>query len=167
MKQSLLDRLKGLMDKIEGELRSITTAMENIKRELSRHADGKILKGDELVGWLGEIYCKLMLNGTLVSDQYEYDFQSGDMRVSVKARKGWNSGWNTTSGISKLEGEGCLTHLMFIHFEDDFSIQEVWLYPWAELRDGNRFKEKKVKGEHCYYTFRVRPAEDENYRIYP
>ena len=155
------------MDQISGELNNITTAMNNVKVILSRHTDGKNLKGDELVGWLGEICGKLMLNGTLVGDEFQHDFEYGDRRVSVTARKGWNSGWNTTSGISKLEGEGCPTHLMFIHFDDDFSIQEVWLYPWTELLDGNRFKEKKVHGEHRYYTFRVRPAEDEKHRIYP
>ena len=31
-----------------------------VKRTLIPHADGKLLKGYELVGWLGEVYIKLL-----------------------------------------------------------------------------------------------------------
>jgi len=35
----------------------------------------KTLKGNELVGWLGEIYTKIVLNGHLVDDSYEHDVE--------------------------------------------------------------------------------------------
>ncbi|MDI6903003.1 MAG: hypothetical protein QMC77_04630 [Methanocellales archaeon] len=65
------------LEQLESELwkhfGAINEAQRSIKQKLSQYADGKNLKGDELVGWLGEIYGKLILDGTLVSDDLEHD----------------------------------------------------------------------------------------------
>ncbi len=97
--------------KLEAECQALFSKLASLQKEihekLSLRADGKKLKGNELVGWLGEIYGKLFFNGTLVDDREEHDFVSkGGLRVSVKTRKGWNSGWKQTSAIPKIEGKG-------------------------------------------------------------
>jgi len=52
------------------------------------------LKGGEIVAWLGEICCRQLLNGKLVPDDLEYDVLTPEgNRISVKTRKGENSGW--------------------------------------------------------------------------
>lgn len=62
----------------------LAVLQKEIRDKLLDHADGKHLKGDELVGWLGEIYGKLLYDGTLVGDGEEHDFISNDCRrVSV------------------------------------------------------------------------------------
>jgi len=137
-----------------------------IKQELSGYADGKTLKGDEIVGWLGEIYGKLLLGGTLVSDDEEHDFEVGDWRISVKTRKGFGSGWKRTSAIPKIEGEDCPTHLMFVHLNNDYTIRSIWLFPWKCLLENGRFVEHVVRGEHRSYYFTINPERDRDYLIF-
>ncbi len=94
-----------LESELEKHFARIERQLTIIRRKLTEHADDKFLKGDELVGWLGEIYGKLLLNGVLVQDDLEHDFETPDGRkISVKARKGWGSGWNRSSAIPKIEG---------------------------------------------------------------
>ena len=54
----------------------LATLQNQIREKLSGYADGKHLKGNELVGWLGEIYGKLLLDGKLVHDREEHDCPS-------------------------------------------------------------------------------------------
>ena len=91
---------------LEQECRALFTELaslqDKIRVKLNAYADGKTLKGNELVGWLGEIYGKLLLDGKLVHDREEHDFVCADgSRVSVKTRKGFGTGWQRTSAIPK------------------------------------------------------------------
>ena len=154
-------------EKLEKKLRSqyeaINQAIDNIRKELERHANGKKLKGDEIVGWLGEIYAKFLLDGTLVPDNLDYDVQTGAKKVSVKARKGLNSGWRRSSDIPRVYGKGCPTHLMFLHFNDDYSLEKVWLYPWADLVRDDRFRKHNVRGNFKAFYFFVNEKKDDKY----
>lgn len=162
-KQKILNLQCELMNEFE----TIRKATQNIRIILERYADGKVLKGDEIVGWLGEIYGKLLFNGRLVGDENEHDFETTDgKRISVKTRKGYGSGWNNTSAIPKIKGEDCPTHLMFIHLDDDYTVAEIWLYPWDDLLKNNRFKVHKVRGAFRSYRFRVNVENDYEYLIY-
>lgn len=159
------------LEQLEAELQEHFTVINKEKRaiqeKLQVFADGKNLKGDELVGWIGEIYCKLLLNGILVSDDNEHDFETekGD-RISVKTRKGKEKGWNKTSAISKIEGEDCPTHLMFIHLNNDYSIDKIWFFPWRDILKSGRFKEHIVRGSHRSYYFQLSPENDKKYVCY-
>jgi hypothetical protein len=145
----------------------LTSLQKEIREKLSIHADGKKLKGNELVGWLGEIYGKLLFDGRLVDDREEHDFVSGaGFRVSVKTRKGWNSGWKQTSAIPKIEGSDCPTHLLFIHLNDDFSIDRIWLFEWSHLVAKNRFSIHKVRGTQRSFIFHVDETKDKAYVVY-
>ena len=154
---------KKLEKKLLPESKTINKAIENIRKELERYADGKELKGDEIVGWLGEIYAKLLLDGNLVPDDFKYDVQAGNKKVAVKARKGRKSSWKRSSAIPKIEGRGCPTHLMFFHLNDDYSIDRVWLYPWTDLVKGKRFRKHIVRGNFRSYYFRVDVEKDNKY----
>lgn len=94
------------LEQIESDLKEhfkiITKEQTTIREKLEYYSDGKKLKGDEIVGWLGEVYCKLLFDGKLVSDDKEHDFETtkGD-RISVKARKGNGKGWNRTAQYLK------------------------------------------------------------------
>jgi hypothetical protein len=54
---------------LERECKSLFTVLSSlqstIRDKLTAYADGKTLKGNELVGWLGEIYGKLLLESAL------------------------------------------------------------------------------------------------------
>lgn len=152
---------------LESDLTSLfhqlTSLQADIKKRLIREADGKTLKGNELVGWLGEIYGKLLLDGKLVSDREEHDFICKDGRtVSVKTRKGWGSGWKQTSAIPKIDGEECPSDLMFVHLNDDYSLDRVWLYSWKEVLEAGRFTSHVVRGQHRSYIFKVDEKRDKN-----
>ena len=109
---------------LECEFHALFKQLEHLQsqihQKLSSYADGKTLKGNELVGWLGEIYGKLLLDGKLVNDSEEHDLVTpAGWRVSVKTRKGFKSGWRQSSAIPKIEGQECPTHLLFAHLNDD------------------------------------------------
>ncbi|MFM7070385.1 MAG: hypothetical protein ACKO38_01145 [Planctomycetota bacterium] len=137
-----------------------------IRTKLATYADDKNLKGNELVGWLGEIYAKLILGGQLVDDSEEYDVIVGDMRVSVKARKGSKKGWHRSSAIPRIEGEGCPTHLLFVHLKDDYSLDRIWLFEWNTLVRAGRFTSHKVRGTHRSYVFHIDERKDEEFVVF-
>lgn len=159
--------LERLYLKLQKHISAMNQEQEAICNKLTRYSDGKKLKGNELVGWLGEIYGKLFLGGTLVSDDLEHDFVTKDgKRVSVKARKGNKSGWKRTSAIPRIEGTSCPSHLMFVHLDDDYSVDRIWLYKWQCLRNSGRFKEHIVRGSRRSFYFEVHPESDIKYLIY-
>jgi len=151
---------------LQEDFDAILKAKRIVREKLLKYSDGKVLKGDEFVGWLGEIYGKILLGGSLVDDSFEWDFITADeKRVSVKTRKGWNSGWRTTSAIPKVEGEDCPSHLMFVHLDDDYTVERIWLYPWKDLLRSNRFAKHMVRGNLRSYKFRVMEG-DRRYIVY-
>ena len=159
------------LDRVEKDFNSLfhllSITQKQIHDRLEEHADGKVLKGNELVGWLGEIYTKIICGGYLVDDSYEHDVETDDgVTISVKTRKGTNSGWQRTSAIPKIEGEECPSHLMFVHLKDNYSVNSMWLYPWQDLYDSDRFKKHIVRGNFRSYYMSVNPQKDGKYKIY-
>jgi len=156
---------------LEAEYQALFSKLASLQNEIRErlviHADGKNLKGNELVGWLGEIYGKLLFDGSLVNDREEHDFVSADgKRVSVKTRKGWNSGWKQTSAIPKSEGSDCPTHLLFVHLNDHYSIDRMWLLDWHQLADEDRFKKHMVRGAQRSFIFAIDEVRDKPYVVY-
>jgi hypothetical protein len=156
---------------LEQECKALFTELASlqnkIREKLFTYADGKKLKGNEIVGWLGEIYGKLLLDGNLVHDREEHDFVCPDgSRVSVKARKGFGTGWQRTSAIPKLDGPQCPTHLLFVHLHDDYSIDRIWLFPWSDLATKGRFKSHTVRGSHRSFIFTLDEKKDKEHVIY-
>jgi hypothetical protein len=154
--------------KIASDLDALLYAQRRIKEALLQFSDGKNLKGDELTAWLGEIYAKMLFDGTLVDETHEQDFivsKSGE-KYAVKARKGNNKGWNTTSAISKIEGKDCPDFLLFVHFDNNYEIKNIWKYPWKEMFSADRFRAKKVRGESNRWDFRVTPTRDKIWLVY-
>lgn len=157
-----------LMMDLQLDFEAIRLLFMTIRSKLQKYADGKTLKGDEIVAWLGEICCRQIVNGKLVPDDLEYDVLSsaGD-RISVKTRKGENSGWYATSAIPKIDmDDDSPTHLMFIHLYDDYKIQEVWLFPWEDLLKSGRFMVHNVRGSRRSYQVRINRNTDRKYLIY-
>lgn len=157
---------------IEEECRSLfvelATLQAKIREKLVVHADGKSLKGNELVGWLGEIYGKAFFDGKLVHDREEHDFVcTNGWRVSVKTRKGTNIGWKKSSAIPALKGKSCPTHLLFVHLNDDYSLDRMWLFEWASLVESGRFQAHKVRGVHRSFLFSIDEVKDKPYVVYP
>jgi hypothetical protein len=138
-----------------------------IRDRLFVHANGKNLKGNELVGWLGEIYGTLLFDGELVNDREEHDFISSDgHRISVKTRKGWGNGWKKTSAIPRIEGIDCPTHLLFVHLDDNYSIDKIWLFEWLQLLNADRFKKHIVRGQHRSFIFAIDEKNDAANLVY-
>ena len=159
------------LDRVEKDFKSLfrllSTTQKQIQDKLEVHSDGKVLKGNELVGWLGEIYTKMICNGHLVDDSYEHDVETEDnLRLSVKTRKGTNRGWTRTSAIPRIDGAECPTHLMFVHLDDHYSVASMWLYPWRVLYESNRFKKHIVRGNFRSYYMSVNPKKDGKHKMY-
>ena len=157
---------------LAAECQSLFSKLASLQKEIQEkievHADGKKLKGNELVGWLGEIYGKILFDGKLVDDREEHDFVTADgIRVSVKTRKGWNAGWKRTSAIPKFEGSDGPTHLLFVHLNDNYSIDRIWLFKWCQLVTADRFKGHMVRGVHRSFIFTIDEVKDKSQVIYP
>lgn len=152
---------------LRAEFKALASAQARIRETLKRYADGKVLKGNELVGWLGEIYGKLMFSGALVSDSHEHDFETKDgMRVSVKTRKGHQAGWSQCGAIPLVEGETCPTHLLFVHLNDEYLVRKMWLFPWVKLVETGRFQKHIVRGQFRSYFIRIDEKSDQPFCIY-
>ena len=145
----------------------LTKIQLQIKEELKKHSDGKTLKGNELVGWLGEIYAKYLFDGILVDDRFEHDVEtkSGN-RISVKTRKGFNSGWRQSSAIPKIDGETRPTHFLFVHLNDDYTIDRIWLFEWDYLRETDRFRDHNVRGNKRSSVFYINDKTDTEFLIF-
>ncbi len=157
------------IQKIESKLRPLFNQLVNVNRKIkgvltSMRPSNKTLKGDEVVGWLGEIYAAEILSGTLLANDEEADVKTPTMRVSVKARKATSSNWPRTSDIHKIKGANC-THLIFLKFDKEYRLENVWLYPWEVVEE--RAKPHKSRGNNMGYYFRVKPRKDNNYKKYP
>ena len=152
---------------LRGYVDQLFETQAQVKRSLIPHADGKSLKGYELVGWLGEVYVKLLYGGRLVSDKYEHDVETkSGWRISVKTRRGNGSGWKQSSAIPKFEGEGCPTHLAFVHLLNNYRLDRIWLFTWPDLYARNRFKMKFVRGEFRSYVFQLDEGKDKDCLAY-
>lgn len=156
---------------LEGECQALFSELAALQKRIHSkvvaHADGKTLKGNELVGWLGEIYGKLLFAGRLVDDREEHDLVTRDgHRVSVKTRKGWGLGWKQSSAIPRIEGADCPTHLLFVHLNDDYSIDRMWLLEWSHLLATNRFKKHIVRGSQRSFTFAIHEQRDKGHVVY-
>ncbi|MCA1754113.1 MAG: hypothetical protein LC641_05305, partial [Spirochaeta sp.] len=165
----MLDR--DALNAVESEFRQIFSSLQvlqaSIREKLTAYSDGKNLKGNELVGWLGEIYGKLLLGGRLVDDREEHDFVTPEgWRVSVKTRKGWQGGWKQSSSIPKIEGPECPTHLLFVHLNDDYSVDRMWLFAWGHLFSTGRFRTHVVRGAPRSFILSIDERRDAEYLLY-
>ncbi|HSE34229.1 MAG TPA: hypothetical protein VLA93_21825 [Pyrinomonadaceae bacterium] len=156
---------------LEGELKplfdELLALQIQVRVQLTNYADNKALKGYEIVGWLGEVYVKLLFDGKLVDDRHEHDVETRTgWRISVKTRKGKGAGWKQSSPISKFEGEGCPTHLAFVHLHDNYSLDRVWLFEWSHLCETTRFTAKNVRGKFRSYVFKLDETKDKQFVIY-
>jgi hypothetical protein len=160
------DSVQKLHSEILKDLELIQTSYASVKRRLNLESDGKKLKGNELVGWLGEIYAKLLFGGKLVSEKFDHDLELiGDLRISVKARKG--KSWKVSSAIPKIEGQDLPTHLLFIRLNDDYSLASAWFFKWDELLKSRRFEKKFVRGQQRGWTFTVKSVDDKDNLLFP
>ena len=145
---------------------NLFSIQNEIHDKLIKYSNGKTLKGNELVGWLGEIYIKILFNGKLVDDRKEHDVEDREYRYSVKTRRGRKSGWNRTSAIPKLEGEDSPTHLIFINLNEDYSVNTIWKFPWNDLLEKGLFKDHIVRENFRSYYFSINQKRDKDYIIY-
>ena len=156
-----------LEDELGQMFTTLVRTQTQIRETLSHHANGKKLKGDESVGWFGEVVVKVLFGGKLVDDQEEHDVVTPEgWRISVKARKGFNTGWRRTSAIPKIAGDDCPTHLAFVHLHDDFKVDRIWLFPWEYLIKTNRFQKHMVRGAQRSFMFNLQENKDLGFLIH-
>jgi hypothetical protein len=158
-------KLAEIQNSVKDHLAELATINAKIKGALKPFSDNKTLKGDEVIGWLGEVFCNALLQGNLVDDQH--DFEANDKRISVKARKGDNIGWNISGIIYQKKEKRDPTHLMFVHFNNDYTIDRIWEYEWSYLVESGRLKPKKVGDNERGVIFTVRNVKDKEYVVYP
>jgi hypothetical protein len=162
-----IDKIHSLDAELLQDLTALKEIETRIYNTLQKYADSKILKGNERVGWLGEIYCKLLLDGSLVPDNNEHDVITKEgHRISVKTRKSISSSWNISSLIPAIDGDKCPTHLLFVLLNDNYHAERMWLFDWGYLHATNRFKPKSVIKNNRGWYLRIKPSIDSPFIIY-
>ena len=63
-----LNELLSMQESLSSNFSAIVKARDYIYDRVQSLAPEKKLKGDEVVGWLGEVYGKLLFGGTLIGD---------------------------------------------------------------------------------------------------
>lgn len=159
--------LSDLEKKFQTKFWELSLLETKIHEEIKEHADEKVLKGNERVGWLGEIYGKTLYGGKLVDDTHEHDFvaNNGRMRVSVKTRKGRKKGWQKSGIVRSIDGEKTPTHFMFVHLNDNYSVDRIWNFPWTYLMQNGRLREKVVRNQMLGWQISIRDTLDGDYLI--
>ncbi len=79
--------LQAIETELRGDLASLGRIQALIRNKLARYSDGKTLKGDEVVGWLGEIFVKTLYAGRMVEDSQEHDVETNDrLRIITRGK---------------------------------------------------------------------------------
>jgi len=159
--------LQEIQNKVSGLFSRMAELDSEIRKALGEYSNGKTLKGSEYVGWLGEIYVKYYYDGVLVDDTHEHDVQTATMKISVKTRKGWKSGWRHSSAIPKIRGTASPTHLAFVHLDENFKLDGIWLFEWQELIREKRFEKHMVRKKMRSWIFRLNEKKDALKKVYP
>lgn len=163
--RSQIEQLHAFETDLGEFFKSLVSITESIRQYIQKHTKRK-LKGDEIVGWLGEVYAKFLVDGEVeIDDSLDYDVTAPSMRISVKARKGTQRNWNRTSSIpsNELSQENGPTHLLFLQLNDDYRLKRAWLYDWNQVQPYF----KPVKAGSSMYYFKVKIERDRECLIYP
>ena len=67
--------------------------------------------------------------------------------------------------IRSVHGKNSPTHLLFVHLNNDYSIDRIWRFDWTYLDKKKRLREKKVRGVMIGWQFTVKDVRDKNYLI--
>lgn len=160
------DKITELSRKFSEKLRRLELLNTEIEKEL-RELTGKKTKGDQLVSVLGEAIFATLTGGVVIPEEVgEEDVLVGELKVSVKTRRGTGKGWTQTSLISSNNPEA-LDYLAFIHLHSSYLTDRIWLFPWKRLIQSNRIKPQKVRGIHRGFVFHLSPTQDTAFQIYP
>lgn len=163
------------LEKLEADSKKYFTAVKTANDAVKEHlqgyvSSGRVLKGDEIVGWYGEIVTQQFLGGEIIeNDAEDYDIINADKgeKYSVKTRKGFGSNWQTSSLIPSDEvNDKSPTHLVFVHLNVDYSVESIWMYPWEEVVANKRLSPRKVKKVSRGFTFSVKVSKDKKYLVY-
>jgi hypothetical protein len=125
---------------------------------LASLSGGKKLATD-LEEAFGEIYGKTLMRGTLVEHgKAPFDFTTSDgKRISVKTKKGWAEEWRESGAIIYVNSGLVPTHLMFVHLNDDYTADRIWLFEWDYLGKSNRLWNNALQ---------LIPKDDEKHLVY-
>lgn len=163
---SRLRRLRELEAECAPIVTSIGSQADQLRHALTPYANGKLLKGSEYVGWLGEVYTSILLGGSLVDDSYAHDLitPTGE-RISVKTRMGIQKGWNKSSAIPAALGADCPSHLVFVNLKANGTLRKLWKYDWDFLVRNDRLKPHMVRGQQRSLVFFVDEKYDTSFEI--
>lgn len=165
--------MTALQSNVESHIAAIAEAVAGIRESLVEATPGRLLKGGEWVGWLGEVYIALLYGGEVeASDTLPYDVLLPDGRtVSVKTRRrGEGNNWRETSTISCARGSTDphrFDFLGFVLLDPNGSLEGIWMLPWDYLQEGDRLKKSTPNGVFRGYRFSLRNYDDEPCRVWP
>ncbi|NJC27158.1 hypothetical protein [Neolewinella antarctica] len=164
------------MEKAQSELKTVLNELykihDKVHKEIQKQAPKFKLKGNETVGWLGEIYTAKFYGGEIVKDESSYDVivnedKEDEKRLEVKTRRRTSgSSWRNSGviGFTKI-GEVPPTHLIFVILKNNYTIESIYEFEWDDVST-TRFRDSIVKKKVRGYFVRLLDTDNENHRRY-
>ena len=157
--------LSALTARFSHQLRRLAILSDRVARGLHL-ITGKKAKGDQLVSVLGEAAVAALTGGkVLPGEDTETDVVVGKTRISVKTRRGNGKGWTQTSPIS-ANHPGTVDYLAFVHLNDSYAVNKIWLFPWKRLLKDGRIRPKKVRGTSRGFLFHLSKKRDASFLVF-
>ena len=172
-----MDRIEAIQRELKDDLNTLATIDHKLKEAIKYYVGEFDLKGNEVVGWLGEMYSCHFFDGEIQPDVISYDILipgKVEERLEVKTRRVSKSGKDhgTQSGVIKLTGreQEDPTSLVFVTLTRDYLLQSIYKFPLSEIFGGldniKRLRSSKVKKNFRGYTLTLR-EDDKQYLVYP
>jgi hypothetical protein len=159
-------------------LESLHQIHKTVHNAIKPYIDGFSLKGNETVGWLGEMYAFQLFGGKIEKDRLSYDLTVTDSageieRIEVKTRRVTaSSNWSKT-GVIKLkriangskfsvdvDNNQNPTHLVFVKLYNNYSLAAIYKFSIKKLWEDNRLIESTPGKVFRGYTFTLSENTD-------
>jgi hypothetical protein len=169
--------IKELEIALAKELALLKSVNETVKKAIEPHVTPLLarnssftLKGNEVVGWIGELYAATVQGGEIKSDSESYDIvRENGKKVEVKTRrqsKDGSTSWKR-SGVISVDADNPPDYLIFVKLNKDYQLEEMYEFPWSYLKDEERLKEAKSNDNLKGYYIMLAPTIQGEYKVYP
>lgn len=178
--KSKLMTVEDLQQVLKNELNLLTSINDRVKKAIEPLVEPLLaegsnfsLKGNEVVGWLGELYAATLLGGEIESDDKSYDILvKGEAiceRIEVKTRRQSSEKSNSwkRSGVISVDEKDSPTHVVFVKLDKDYRLDEMYKFGWQYLEKEDRLKEAKSNENKRGYYIVLAPTKQEEWMIYP
>ena len=154
-------QLINLIESTTHAFRTFQIAETQVLNILQPLSNGRPRNGD-IVAFYGEILVHELFGGIKQQNNNPFSIvanqNSTEFRIKVTTRVGNNIGWDESGKFLTNAG---MTHVAFVHLNDDYSVDRIWLYQIDFI-----INRQIEKGDNKI-AFRIDEQNDANLLVFP